>query len=61
MALGHLDAHSAGLGLEHDLGIRDRARAVVSVDGGTVAAMGRGALMSSDELVTSPILFCSGN
>ncbi|MEP7045082.1 MAG: hypothetical protein ABI949_00305 [Ilumatobacteraceae bacterium] len=47
--------------LEHDLGFRDRARAIVSVEGGTVAAMGRGALMSSDELVTSAILFCSGN
>ena len=57
--LGHLDAHSPGFGLEHDLHFRDRARELVEADGGHTAAKLRGARMSADELVANALAYCS--
>ena len=59
--LGHLDAHSPGFGLEHELHFRDRARELVEADGGHDAAKLRGAQMSADELVTYALAYCSAD
>jgi hypothetical protein len=58
--LGHLDAHSPGLGLERQLRFRDRARELIDADGDHAAAKARGALMSPDELATTALAYCSG-
>ncbi len=59
VVLGHLDAHSPGLGLEHTLHFRDRARELVEADGDHTEAKLRGARMSADELVTTALAFCT--
>ena len=59
--LGHLDAHSPGLGVEHNLRFRDRARELVEADGDHAAAKARGAMMSPDELVTAALAYCSAS
>ena len=59
LILGHLDAHSPGLGLERDLHFRDRARELIDADGGHAAARLRGAQMSADELVTTALEYCT--
>ena len=58
--LGHLDAHSPGLGLEHSLHFRGLARELVDADGGYPAARALGARMSADALVTTALSYCSG-
>jgi hypothetical protein len=57
--LGHLDAHSPGLGLEHQLHFRDRARELIEADGGHAAARLRGERLSADELVMTALEYCS--
>ena len=59
--LGHLDAHSPGFGLEHQLHFRDRARKLVEADGGHEAAKLDGARMSADELVANALAYCSAD
>jgi len=59
VVLGHLDAHSPGLGLEHALNFRDQARELIDAGGGYPAAAARGARMSPDELVTLALSYCS--
>jgi predicted ATPase len=59
--LGHLDAHSRGLGLEHQLHFRDQARRLVEADGDHATAMLRGAQMSPDELVVAALAYCSAS
>jgi hypothetical protein len=57
--VGHLDSHAPGLGLEHDLQFRERARALINADGGHAAALLQGAQMSPEELVTNALVYCS--
>jgi hypothetical protein len=57
--LGHLDAHSPGLGLEHILHFRDLARELVDADGDHSVAKHRGEQMSAEELVAAALEYCS--
>jgi len=59
LVLGRLDVQSGGLGLEHALHFRDRARDLIEADGGHQSARARGARMSPEELATTAIEFCT--
>jgi predicted ATPase/class 3 adenylate cyclase len=59
--LGHLDAHSPGLGLEHALHFRGRARVLVEADGSHSAARLRGERMSADELVITALEYSAAD
>jgi hypothetical protein len=59
VVVGHLDRHATGLGIEHTLQFRERARALVEADGGHAAPVLRGAQMSPEELVTNALVYCS--
>ena len=59
--IGHLDAHSPGFGLEHELRFRDQARELIDASGGYPEAKLLGSRMSSDELVTTALSYCSGS
>jgi predicted ATPase/class 3 adenylate cyclase len=61
VVLGHLDAHSPGLGLEDTLHFRDQAREFIDAAGGHAAARLRGERMSADELVTTALAYCSAD
>jgi predicted ATPase/class 3 adenylate cyclase len=59
--LGRLDVQSGGLGIEHALHFRDRARDLIEAGGGHESEKARGARMSPEELVTAGIGFCAGD
>jgi hypothetical protein len=61
VVLGHLDAHSPGLGLEHARHFRDRARELIEADGDHTEARDRGAWMSAEELVMTALAYCSAD
>jgi hypothetical protein len=59
--LGRLDVQSGGLGIEHALHFRDRARDLIEAGGGHESEKARGARMSPEELVTTAIGFCAAD
>jgi predicted ATPase/class 3 adenylate cyclase len=61
VVLGHLDAHSPGLGFEHSLHFRDQARDLIEAAGGHAVAKRRGEQMSADELVVNALEYCSAD
>jgi hypothetical protein len=59
VVLGHLDAHTVGFGLEHRLGFRQQARAIIDATGDHEPDKQRGARMTAEELVIAALDFCS--
>jgi hypothetical protein len=59
VVLGHLDVHTVGFGLEHRLGFRQQARAIIDSNGDHEADTLRGARMTAEELVVAALDFCS--
>ncbi|HEY0518044.1 MAG TPA: hypothetical protein VGC84_01015, partial [Ilumatobacteraceae bacterium] len=59
--LGRIDVQSSGFGVEHDLGFRAKARALIEADGGHAEAQLRGSRMSPEEIVTAALAYCAAD